>query len=233
MRLDKYLHDVGFGTRKDIDRLLRNGRVTINGETTRRGKRTVAAGDVVCVDGEKIDYEPQVTIMLNKPAGVVSATFDPQEQTVLDLLPERFAHMKVAPVGRLDKDTTGLLLLTNDGAYNHRLTHPRSHVPKTYFVCYSGQLPPDAEQRCAQGIALSDFTTAPAQLERLEKGSCRLTISEGKFHQVKRMLGALGCKVTALKRERIGGLALDQDLALGQWRSLRAGEKDAALEREE
>jgi 16S rRNA pseudouridine516 synthase len=232
MRLDKYLHDLGFGTRKDIDRLLRNGAVTVNGELARKGKLAVAAEDQVCVEGRAVDYEPKVTIMLNKPAGVVSAAFDPREQTVLDLLPDRFARMNVAPVGRLDKDTTGLLLLTNDGDYNHRLTHPRTHVPKTYLVHYFGTLPQDAEARCSQGIALSDFTTAPARLARLEEGLCRLTISEGKFHQVKRMLGALDCTVTALKRESIGGLVLDESLEPGQWRDLTAEERQAALERE-
>lgn len=229
MRLDKYLHDLGFGTRRDIDRMLRNCEVTVNGITAHKGKMAVTASDEVCVDGEVLCYEPFVTLMLNKPAGVLSATVDARDKTVLDLLPENYARMNVAPVGRLDKDTTGMLLLTNDGGYNHLLTHPKKHIEKTYLVHYKGMLSEDAEKRCAEGIELSDFTTAPAQLVRVAEGVCRLTVTEGKFHQVKRMMLAMACEVTALQRERIGGLSLDEALAPGQWRLLTAEERAAAL----
>ena len=162
--------------------------------------------------------------MLNKPAGVITATEDAHHETVMDLLPERFARMQVAPVGRLDKDTTGLLLLTNDGALAHRLLSPKRHVEKIYDVCYEETLVPDAVARCAAGIDLGDFTSAPAALALLEEGHCRLTLREGKFHQVKRMLHALGGVVVALERVAFGGLALDAALAAGQWRLLSEDE---------
>lgn len=220
MRLDRYLHDLGFGSRKDIDRMLRNQMVTVDGVPTKQGATKVSVQSVVTVDGERLDYAPTVWIMLNKPAGVVSATKDVNDKTVLDLLPERFARMQVAPVGRLDKDTTGLLLLSNDGALAHRLMRPKSKVMKTYDIRYEEQLAQDAVARCAVGIDLGDFTTAPAVLELLEAGRCQLQISEGKFHQVKRMLHEVGGVVVGLARVAIGGLRLDQSLAPGEWRLL-------------
>lgn len=224
MRLDKYLHDLGFGSRKEIDHLLARRQVTVDGARVKKGATQVKPESVVAIDGELLVYAPTVWLMLNKPAGVITATEDAHHETVMDLLPERFARMQVAPVGRLDKDTTGLLLLTNDGALAHRLLSPKRHVEKIYDVCYEETLVPDAVARCAAGIDLGDFTSAPAALALLEEGHCRLTLREGKFHQVKRMLHALGGVVVALERVGFGGLALDAALAAGQWRLLSEDE---------
>lgn len=224
MRLDKYLHDLGFGSRKEIDHLLARRQVTVDGARVKKGATQVKPESVVAIDGELLVYAPTVWLMLNKPAGVITATEDAHHETVMDLLPERFARMQVAPVGRLDKDTTGLLLLTNDGALAHRLLSPKRHVEKIYDVCYEETLVPDAVARCAAGIDLGDFTSAPAALALLEEGHCRLTLREGKFHQVKRMLHALGGVVVALERVTFGGLALDAALAAGQWRLLSEDE---------
>ena len=221
MRLDKYLHDLGFGSRKEIDRLLARRQVTVDGARVKKGATQVKPESVVAIDGELLVYAPTVWLMLNKPAGVITATEDARHETVMDLLPER---LQVAPVGRLDKDTTGLLLLTNDGALAHRLLSPKRHVEKIYDVCYEETLVPDAVARCAAGIDLGDFTSAPAALALLEEGHCRLTLREGKFHQVKRMLHALGGVVVALERVAFGGLALDAALAAGQWRLLSEDE---------
>lgn len=224
MRLDKYLHDLGFGSRKEIDHLLARRQVTVDGARVKKGATQVKPESVVAIDGELLVYAPTVWLMLNKPAGVITATEDAHHETVMDLLPERFARMQVAPVGRLDKDTTGLLLLTNDGALAHRLLSPKRHVEKIYDVCYEETLVPDAVARCAAGIDLGDFTSAPAALALLEEGHCRLTLREGKFHQVKRMLHALGGVVVALERVAFGGLALDAALDAGQWRVLSEDE---------
>lgn len=224
MRLDKYLHDLGLGSRRDIDLVLRRQNVTVDGVRAKKGAVKVSADSEVCIDGERLVYAPTVWLMMNKPAGVITATQDAHQETVLDLVPERFARMQVAPVGRLDKDTTGLLLLTNDGALAHRLLSPKRHVEKVYEVRYEETLADDAVARCAAGIDLGDFTSAPAELELLEPGHCLLHLREGKFHQVKRMLHELGGVVTALHRVRFGGLALDEQLAVGEWRMLAADE---------
>lgn len=226
MRLDKYLHDLGFGSRKDIDRLLHHRKVTVDGEYVKKGAVHISMDSEVRVNEELLAYEPVVWIMLNKPAGVVSAVKDAQDETVLDLLPERFAHMRVVPVGRLDKDTTGLLLLTNDGALAHRIMRPKSEIMKTYVVEYEETLQADAVERCTTGIDLGDFVTAPARLVLGEAGHCTLSISEGKFHQVKRMLHELGGVVVGLSRLAIGRLSLDSQLAPGEWRLLTVDEID-------
>ena len=168
MRLDKYLHDLGFGSRKEIDHLLARRQVTVDGARVKKGATQVKPESVVAIDGELLVYAPTVWLMLNKPAGVITATEDARNETVMDLLPERFARMQVAPVGRLDKDTTGLLLLTNDGVLAHRLLSPKRHVEKIYDVRYEETLVPDAVARCAAGIDLGDFTSAPAALALLE-----------------------------------------------------------------
>lgn len=220
MRLDRYLHDLGFGSRKDIDRLLKKQLVTVDGTMVKQGAKSVTSESVVAVDGEILAYAPTVWLMLNKPANVITATKDAHAQTVMDLLPERFGRMQVVPVGRLDKDTTGLLLLTNDGALAHRLMRPKSKVMKTYDIRYEETLAEDAVTRLAQGIDLGDFVTAPAVLELHEEGHASLSISEGKFHQVKRMLHEVGGVVTGLRRVAIASLTLDDTLAPGQWRLL-------------
>ena len=220
MRLDKYLHDLGFGSRKEIGRLLSRQEVCVDGVRVKQGAAKVAPSSVVTLDGEVLVYAPTVWLMLNKPAGVITAARDARDETVMDLLPERFARMQVMPVGRLDKDTTGLLLLTNDGALAHRLLSPKRHVEKVYEITYEGSLAPDAVARCADGIDLGDFTTAPAALTILSEGRARLVLREGKFHQVKRMFHALGGVVTVLTRSAFGSLLLDAGLAQGEWRPL-------------
>lgn len=220
MRLDKYLHDLGFGSRKEIGRLLSRQEVCVDGVRVKQGAAKVAPSSVVTLDGEVLVYAPTVWLMLNKPAGVITAARDARDETVMDLLPERFARMQVMPVGRLDKDTTGLLLLTNDGALAHRLLSPKRHVEKVYEITYEGSLVPDAVARCADGIDLGDFTTAPAALTILSEGRARLVLREGKFHQVKRMFHALGGVVTVLTRSAFGSLLLDAGLAQGEWRPL-------------
>lgn len=220
MRLDKYLHDLGFGSRKEIGRLLSRQEVCVDGVRVKQGAAKVTPSSVVTLDGEVLVYAPTVWLMLNKPAGVITAARDARDETVMDLLPERFARMQVMPVGRLDKDTTGLLLLTNDGALAHRLLSPKRHVEKVYEITYEGSLVPDAVARCAAGIDLGDFTTAPAALTILSEGRARLVLREGKFHQVKRMFHALGGVVTVLTRSAFGSLLLDEGLAQGEWRPL-------------
>lgn len=220
MRLDKYLHDLGFGSRKEIDKLLRSEKVTVDGAIAKKSAMAVDEESVVEVMGERLSYEPIVWLMLNKPMDCVSAVRDRNFETVMDYIPERYARMNVVPVGRLDKDTTGLLLLTNDGKAAHRLTSPKHQVEKVYVIDYEETLVPDAVARAAQGIDLGDFVSAPAKLECLEEGQARLTITEGKFHQVKRMMHELGGVVVGLHREAIGALALDEDLAEGEWRLL-------------
>lgn len=220
MRLDKYLHDLGYGSRRDIERLLKRQVVTVEGMRVKNGAQQVTPDTTVAIDGESLVYAPVVWLMLNKPSGVITATEDARHETVMDLLPVRFARMQVAPVGRLDKDTTGLLLFTNDGAMAHRLLSPKRHVEKVYDVRYEETLVADAVARCAEGINLGDFNTAPAELTLLAPGHCRLTLREGKFHQVKRMLHELGGVVTALERSAFAGLALDETLDAGAWRML-------------
>ena len=220
MRLDKYLHDLGFGSRKEINRLLVRRQLCVDGVRVTKGAAQVSVQSAVTLDGEALVYAPTVWLLLNTPDGVITAATDARQETVMDLLPERYARMGVTPVGRLDKDTTGLLLLTNDGALAHFLLSPKRHVEKVYDVHYTGTLAADAVQQVAAGIDLGDFTTAPALLEMNEAGRCRLTLREGKFHQVKRMIHALGGEVTALARTHFGGVALDPSLALGEWRAL-------------
>lgn len=224
VRLDKYLHDLGYGSRRDIERLLKRQQVTVDGQQVKQGAAKVSADSVVAIDGAPLVYAPTVWLMLNKPAGVITAAKDQAQATVMDLLPERFARMQVMPVGRLDKDTTGLLLFTNDGALAHRLLSPKRHVEKVYEVYYEETLIDDAVAKCEAGIDLGDFTSAPAKLVLTAPGHCYLRLREGKFHQVKRMLHELGGVVTALHRVEFAGLALDEALAPGEWRVLNAEE---------
>ena len=224
MRLDKYLADMGEGTRQEVKKQIRRGAVTVNGETVRSPERKVSEEDQVCLDGRQVSYAKMEYFMLNKPAGVVSATEDRRDRTVLDLIADR-KRKDLFPVGRLDKDTEGLLLITNDGAMAHRLLSPRRHVDKVYLIRYEGTLPADAAERFERGIVLEDGTeTLPAVLELLEGdeagGQARLTIREGKFHQVKRMMEAVGCRVVYLRRLSMGSLVLDENLKPGQYRPL-------------
>ena len=225
VRLDRFLTEMTSLSRTQAREAAKRGRILVNGVPVRRTEEKILPGtDRVSVDGEEFLYTAQEYYMLNKPAGVVSATEDERYPTVLDLIGEK-KRKDLFPVGRLDLDTEGLLLITNDGAMAHRLLSPRRHVDKVYLIRYEGTLPADAAERFERGIVLEDGTeTLPAVLEFLEGdeagGQARLTIREGKFHQVKRMMEAVGCRVVYLKRLSMGSLVLDENLKPGQYRPL-------------
>lgn len=221
LRLDKYLADMGAGTRSQLKEWIRKGRVAVNGDTARSPEQKVAPGyDRVEVDGVLVGYVEKEYYMLNKPAGVISATEDARHKTVLDLISSR-QRKDLFPVGRLDRDTEGLLLITNDGELAHRLLSPKKHVDKVYYVKTDRPIPEDAEKRFSQGIQMEDGTVfQPASMERETDTSAYLTIQEGKFHQVKRMFSAVGCQVVYLKRISMGPLRLDDTLACGAYRKL-------------
>ncbi len=230
MRLDKYLAEMGAGTRKEIGKAVRAGRVTVNGQTVKNAAMQVTAEDEVSMDGVSVEYEEYVYYMLNKPAGVISATEDARERTVLDLISER-QRKGLFPVGRLDRDTEGLLLITNDGGLAHRLLSPRHHVDKVYYARLDGPVGEAEKALFAQGLKVDETLTAlPAELEILEPATeVRVTIREGKFHQVKRMFEAVGREVLYLKRLSMGPLALEESLPQGAYRRLTAEEESAIM----
>lgn len=229
-RLDKLLAATGQWSRKEAKALVKAGRVQVGGARPKGPEDKVAEGTPVTVDGRPIATEQGVYVMLHKPAGVVSSTQDPRERTVLDLLPQHLRRRALFPVGRLDKDTEGLLLLTNDGQLAHDLLSPRHHVDKVYYVRTAGRL---TEADCAAfeaGMTLADgLRCLPAGLEILtagEESEALVTLREGKFHQIKRMLGQLGKPVLYLKRLRMGNLTLDPALEKGKYRFLTDKEQD-------
>ncbi len=230
MRLDKFLGEMGVGTRTQIKEIARKGRVWVNGRPEKKSDRKIDPDqDEIQVDGRKITYTAWEYYLLNKPQGVVSATEDRTYPTVMDLITDA-RRKDLFPVGRLDLDTEGLLLITNDGDLAHRLLSPKKHVDKVYFARVEGRLPKDSREQMARGLTLEDGTrTLPASLAILpDQGgtdtSVLLTIREGKFHQVKRMFEALGCHVVYLKRMSMGPLTLDEKLDPGQYRPLREDE---------
>ncbi len=230
-RLDKVLAATGMGTRKEVRDLIKRGRVTVEGATVTDPATHVRPGLAqIQVDGKPIRIGPLV-LMLNKPAGVVTARSDRRHRTVLDLLPPELGR-RLFPVGRLDKDTEGLLLLTDDGALCHALISPRHAVEKEYLAKVDGALPPDLPAAFAAGVRLDDgYVTRPARLTVLEPGPpgvARVVVTEGKFHQIKRMFAAFGLTVTYLRRLRVGGLWLDETLPPGGYRFL-SGEELALL----
>lgn len=220
MRLDRLLANLGYGSRKEVQALLARGRVT-TADGRRLGPKDKDPGDGVRVDGDPLDPRSPLVVRLHKPAGFVCSRDEPGQPLVYDLLPPRFRRRKpvLAPVGRLDKDTTGLLLLTDDGALLHRLTHPRRHVPKVYRATLARDLAPDAVAVFASGglvLRGEDTPLKPATLEQLGRREARVTVSEGRYHQVRRMFAAVGNHVEALHRESMGGLGLG-GLAEGAW----------------
>lgn len=227
IRLDKYLADTGIATRREAKLLIRAGRVTVNGTAAPAPEEKVdPASTQICVDGVPLRYSRHHYYMMDKPAGVLSATEDRDQKTVLDLLPPELQRFGLVPAGRLDKDTTGLLLLTDDGDYVHRVISPKNHVPKVY-VAHTDGLPTQADvERFAQGVTLGDGTRCmPAKLELLpEQAACRVTVFEGKYHMVKRMLAGCGTPVLTLRRLSIGALELDKSLGLGGFRALTGEE---------
>jgi len=220
MRLDKYLSHLQYGSRRDIKALVKQKRVQVDGQLVSDSGLAISEQNQVSVDGQLVAANLAAYYLLNKPAGVVTATEDSRDQTVLDLIAPADVRPGLAPVGRLDKDTTGLLLLTTDGALAHALLAPQQHVDKVYQVTIDQPLTPTGIEQLQTGIVFKDFTSAPAQVEVVASQEILLTIHEGKFHQVKRMLHAVGSEVVALKRVAMGGLWLDERLAPGQYRAL-------------
>ncbi|MFJ5768256.1 pseudouridine synthase [Psychrobacillus sp. NPDC093180] len=225
MRLDKFLAHTGFGTRREVKLLIKSKAIQVNEVTVKdSGVHVNEHSDRVSVYGEVIEYKQFIYLMLNKPAGVVSATEDTRDKTVIDLLNDDVRHFEPYPVGRLDKDTVGLLLLTNDGALTHRLLTPNKEVPKVYFAKVQGIVNETDIEAFKNGVTLDDgYHTKPGILQILKSGSIseiELTITEGKFHQVKRMFEAVGKKVVFLKRLSMGALKLDESLAEGVYREL-------------
>ncbi|AEJ44774.1 pseudouridine synthase [Alicyclobacillus acidocaldarius] len=232
IRVDKWLTTAGYGSRSEVKKLCRAGRVLLNGATVKdAAKHADPAVDVLEVDGEWVPYEPLVYFMMYKPPGYVSSTEDPRDPVVLELLDEEDIWRDVFPVGRLDKDAEGLLLLTNDGALAHRLLAPRRHVPKRYFVRVRGALGEDDARALAEGVVLDDgYKAMPAELEILRSGAeseAVIQVYEGKYHQVKRMFASLGKRVTFLKRISMGPLSLDPALKPGEYRRLTEEEIEA------
>lgn len=230
-RLDKVLSQTGRWSRREVKDLCRSGKVTVDGAVVKKPETKVGEEALLAVAGEQVERESVVWILLHKPAGVVSATEDAREQTVLSLLPQRYQRMELFPVGRLDKDTEGLLLLTNDGPLAHDLLSPRKHVDKVYYARVDG-VPDEADAAAfAAGMTLGDGTQClPAGLRLLGGNQVEVTLREGKYHQVKRMLAARGKPVTYLKRIAFGPIRLEEGLAKGEWRYLTEEER-AALRR--
>ena len=233
MRLDKFLSDTSPMGRKEIKQHIKKGQVAVNGETVKDpGAYVDEEKDEVSFCGEVVSYRKFVYLMLNKPDGYVSATYDKHYRVVTDLVNEEYAHYEVFPVGRLDIDTHGLLLLTNDGDLAHKLLSPKSKVPKTYFVKSEKEVTDEDIKAFEEGIELEDFKTLPGKCETIsdDKKESHLTIYEGKFHQVKRMFEARDNKVTYLKRISMGSLFLDESLPEGCVRELSKEEFESLLE---
>lgn len=228
MRLDKFLVNSGIGTRKEVKDILKNKKISVNDAFVKDGKIQIdEEKDIVKYEDKIIHYKPFVYIMLNKPAGVISATEDNHHKTVIDLLNNEYRTYDVFPVGRLDIDTEGLLLLTNNGVLSHNLLSPKKHVDKKYYVKIANSLSDDDIKMLENGIKLEEnFVTKKAKVEIIfnnyEKNEnlAYITISEGKFHQVKRMFKAVNNEVLYLKRVKIGNLSLDEKLKLGEYREL-------------
>ncbi|MCD9218444.1 rRNA pseudouridine synthase [Lactobacillus delbrueckii subsp. lactis] len=227
LRLDKFLANMKVGSRSQVHEIIKAGLVTVNGKVCRSAKQKVKEDAEVLVNGQAVVYQQYHYFLLNKPAGVLSATEDSQQKTVLDLLKDQDRYQKIAPVGRLDKDTTGLLLLTNDGQLAHQLLAPEYHVPKTYYALLAGVADEETAKAIAAGLTLKDGTELkPGQLKILrqdkdqEQSEIEITITEGKYHQVKRMFASQGMKVLKLKRLSMGPLTLPTDLAPGSYRPL-------------
>ena len=224
-RLDKFLCDSGAGTRSQVKVILKSGRVTVDGKPEKDGSRKIDPNMVtVCLDGEALGGKRRAVILMNKPAGYVTATEDPVEKTVMELLPSDMKHLDLKPVGRLDKATEGLLLFTNDGDLLHRLISPKKEVPKIYYARHEGTAGEEDVAAFAAGLTLRDGTVClPAKLEPLGAGESLITVCEGKYHQVRRMMASRNMTVLYLERRQEGGLTLG-DLPRGGVRELTEAE---------
>lgn len=220
MRLDKFLANMGVGTRSEVKQLLKKGSVKVNQNIVKLPKLHVNPNsDEIMVNDEVVSYIDKVYIMLNKPKGYISATEDEVHPTIIDLIPE-YAHLNIFPVGRLDKDTEGLLLVTNDGQFNHEVMNPNKHVSKTYEVYSKHPITQFDIDKFKSGIELSDGKLKPAILKKVDNYVSHVTIYEGKYHQVKRMFHSIENEVLELKRIKIAQLELDHNLELGSYRLL-------------
>lgn len=234
MRLDKFLSHTGFGSRKEVKELLKKKLVQVNGQLEKEGKKAIdETNDQVIVNNQLVQYKKYIYYMLNKPQGVVSATEDREHRTVIDLIAEKDMVQGLFPVGRLDKDTTGLLLLTNNGDLAHQLLSPKKKVPKLYQASVSGIMTDEDSLIFSKGITISgNEICLPAKLkikqtnEENTTSEIELEIMEGKYHQVKRMVEAVGKKVTTLNRLSMGGINLDQELKPGKYRELTQNEQE-------
>ena len=221
MRLDKYLVECGIGSRKEVKKIIDNKLVSVNDKIISSSKENVdEEKDIVKYRDEIIKYKKFRYYILNKKEGYITAVDDPKDKTVMDLLPEWVIKKDLAPVGRLDKDTEGLLLLTNDGQLNHRLLSPKSHVDKTYYAELENNISEDDLEKLRKGVDIGGYVTMPALAEKIGDKKIHLTIKEGKFHQVKKMLEAVGNKVVYLKRISFGNLKLN-DMELGEVREVK------------
>ena len=238
MRLDKYLCEAGLGTRSQVKKLLKSGVVTVNGRTARKPEEKIERSDTVAVSGKELSVSELEYWMLHKPSGYVSATEDKRFPTVTELLPEE-ARRDLFPVGRLDRDTEGLLLLTNDGKLAHYLLSPKRHVDKVYYAKVRGKVAEEQVEAFREGVDIGDEKkTLPAVLEVLKcvpagdafESEVRVTLREGRYHQIKRMFAALACEVVYLKRLSMGSLKLDESLAPGDCRLLTEKETEALKE---
>ena len=221
IRLDKFLCDSGAGTRSQVKAILKAGRVTVDGRPEKDGSIKIdPQSQTVTLDGEPLGGKRRLVVMLNKPAGFVTATEDAQQKTVMELLPKEWEHLDLKPVGRLDKETEGLLLFTNDGDLLHRLISPKQEVPKIYYARHEGQAGEADVAAFSEGLTLRDGSVCrPAVLEPLGPGESLITVCEGKYHQVRRMMAARNMTVTYLERRQEGNLTLG-DLPRGQTREL-------------
>ena len=224
MRLDRFLQNSGVCSRKEAKKIISTGKIMVNGEICLNFELKIDENkDEICMSGNRIVYEKYIYIVMNKPEGFVCATEDRRDRTVLELLPDNLRRLELFPVGRLDKDTTGLLILTNDGAFAHEMLSPKKKVMKTYLAVVDGPLDERDTDAFASGISIGDYTCLPAELEILEPsapGKSLVSICEGKFHQVKRMFKALDKNVLSLERISFGSLKLDGKLSRGEYRPL-------------
>ena len=229
-RLDKVLSNLGLGTRKEIKEYVKRGLVKINGQTaTDAGSHVQPDADEIFFKDEIVMYKKYIYLMMNKPAGVITATEDNFQRTVFDILPDFYKQFTLSAAGRLDKDTEGLLILTNDGQKIHELISPKKHVDKVYYVRLKEDVQPEYAARCEEGIDIGGYVTMPAMLSEVKEGVL-LTIQEGKFHQVKRMFEVLGNEVVYLKRVSISKLKLDENLSPGEVRELTKEEVNLLYE---
>ncbi len=217
MRLDRYLSENGLGSRETVKKLIRNGQITVSGAVKTAPETSVSEDSEIYLNGERLQLSRYVYLMLNKPAGYVTARSDEKKKTVMELIDSK--RRDLSPVGRLDEDTEGLLLFTDDGELNHKLTGPKYHVAKKYYVRTDRKIPENAEAVFGKPMVFQDFTAEPGIFERIGEDEAYLTIFEGKFHQVKRMFHQVGCEVSFLKRVSFGPLELG-DLPAGTCRPL-------------